>query len=243
VRDDLMTIGTFSMMTGLSIPTLRHYDEIGVLRPAEVDPQTNYRRYRSSQVEVGRRVRLLREARLSTDDLAAAAAGDDADARAVLVRHRTELQARAAHIDALLDRLIDDPTGGHEPMQTATDFKLAAVNLGVDSDADLLIACEFWGKVLGTSLEDWGQGSRQVVLGEGDASGFLNIRVRGTEEPQFGHRAAFGLGVVGLDDAHARALAAGAVEHYPPSDGENMPRHSRFQDPVGNRVVLWEHAR
>lgn len=82
-----------------------------------------------------------------------------------------------------------------------------------------------------------------MVLGLGDAVSFLNIRVRSTSESHYGHRVAFGLGVVGLEDAHARALAAGAVEYYPPTDGENMPRHSLFADPVGNRVVLWENSR
>lgn len=125
----------------------------------------------------------------------------------------------------------------------STCSRIAAINIGVDSEEALEAACDFWDVVLGTKLEDWGSGSRQVVLGEGDAAGFLNIRVRGENEPQFGHRSAFGLGVVGLDDAHQRAITAGAREHYPPSDGENMPRHSRFEDPVGNRVVFWESAR
>lgn len=125
-------------------------------------------------------------------------------------------------------------------MTSAADFRLATINIGVDSEAALVIACAFWGEVLGTQLEDWGGASRQVVLGHGDAVGFLNIRVRSTDEPHYGHRSAFGLGVVGLDEAHQRALAAGATEHYPPTDAEKMPRHSRFADPVGNHVVLWE---
>jgi predicted enzyme related to lactoylglutathione lyase len=128
-------------------------------------------------------------------------------------------------------------------MAAAVEFRLVGVNIGVDSADALEVACAFWGEVLGVALDDWGSGSRQVVVGEGDAVGFLNIRVRAADEPQYGHRSAFGLGVVGLDEAHQRAIAAGATEQYPPTDGENMPRHSRFADPVGNRVVLWEGAR
>jgi DNA-binding transcriptional MerR regulator len=240
VADELVTIGTFSMVTGLSIPALRHYDEIGLLRPATVDGRTGYRRYSSGQVETGRRIRLLREAELSTDDIARMLDGDAAEARAVLARQRSVLQERTGRVEALLDQLTE---GTSMQMRTAADFGLAAVNLGVDDDVALETACAFWGELLGVPLEDWGSGSRQVVLGEGDAIGFLNIRVRSTDEPQYGHKAAFGLGVVGLDEAHQRALAAGATEHYPPTDGENMPRHSRFADPVGNRVVLWESSR
>lgn len=76
-----MTIGSFSLLTGLSIATLRHYDEIGLLRPAEVDTQTGYRRYASGQIDVGRRVRLLRAADLSTQQIARILDGDDGDVR------------------------------------------------------------------------------------------------------------------------------------------------------------------
>jgi DNA-binding transcriptional MerR regulator len=243
VSDDLVTIGTFSMVTGLSIATLRHYDDIGLLRPAKVDSRTGYRRYSSAQVDTARRVRLLREAELSTEDIARMLDGDTSAARAVLARQRSALRERTGRVEALLDQLAQDLEGTPTQMKTAAEFGLAAVNIGVDSDAALETACTFWGELLGVQLEDWGSGSRQVVLGEGDAISFLNIRVRSTDEPQYGHRSAFGLGVVGLDEAHQRALAAGATEHYPPTDGENMPRHSRFADPVGNRVVLWESAR
>jgi DNA-binding transcriptional MerR regulator/predicted enzyme related to lactoylglutathione lyase len=243
VADELVTIGAFSMLTGLSISALRHYDDIGLVRPAEVDGRTGYRRYRFGQVDVARRVRLLREAELSTEDIARMLDGDTSDAREVLGRQRSMLRERTGRVEALLDQLTEDLEGIPTQLKSAAEFGLAAVNIGVDSEAALEIACAFWGELLGVQLEDWGSGSRQVVLGEGDAISFLNIRVRSTDEPQYGHRAAFGLGVVGLDEAHQRALANGATEHFPPTDGENMPRHSRFADPVGNRVVLWESAR
>jgi predicted enzyme related to lactoylglutathione lyase len=127
-------------------------------------------------------------------------------------------------------------------MKSAAEFRLVAINIGVESEAELEAACAFWGELLGTELASWGGASQQVVVGEGDTIGFLNIRVRSDDEPHFGHRAAFGLGVIGLDDAHRRALTAGASECYPPTDGRNMPRHSLIIDPVGNRVVLWESS-
>jgi len=33
-----MTIGRFARLTGLSAGTLRHYDQVGLLAPASVDP-------------------------------------------------------------------------------------------------------------------------------------------------------------------------------------------------------------
>jgi predicted enzyme related to lactoylglutathione lyase len=54
---------------------------------------------------------------------------------------------------------------------------------------------------------------------------------------------AVNLGAVDLDRDvafDARALAAGAIEHFPPRDEPGLPRHSRFADPSGNRIVLWQ---
>ena len=36
----LMPIGRFSRLTGLTVKALRHYDELGLLRPASVDRDT-----------------------------------------------------------------------------------------------------------------------------------------------------------------------------------------------------------
>lgn len=43
---DLIPIGRFARLAGLSIGALRHYDELDLLRPADVDRFTGYRRYR-----------------------------------------------------------------------------------------------------------------------------------------------------------------------------------------------------
>jgi predicted enzyme related to lactoylglutathione lyase len=60
VDDELMTIGRFAQLSGLSIGTLRHYDEVGLLAPAETDPASGYRRYRRDQL---RRTWLIRSLR------------------------------------------------------------------------------------------------------------------------------------------------------------------------------------
>jgi DNA-binding transcriptional MerR regulator len=44
-------IGEFAELRGVSAKTLRFYDEVGVLRPASVDPRTGYRRYMPRQLE------------------------------------------------------------------------------------------------------------------------------------------------------------------------------------------------
>ena len=103
-------------------------------------------------------------------------------------------------------------------------------------------AARFWEAVFETRLEDWnGQGvSRQARVGRDPLAFLFNIRVRDEGEPHYGHRAAFGIAVADLDAFLDRALKAGAVEHYPPTESEEQPRHCLIHDPVGNRVVIWQ---
>ena len=47
----LYKIGDFSKKTGLSIRTLRYYDDIDLFKPVEIDLFTNYRYYSDDQLE------------------------------------------------------------------------------------------------------------------------------------------------------------------------------------------------
>jgi len=58
--DDRMTTGAFAARTRLSRKALRLYDELGLLRPESVDPQTGYRSYVPQQVQRARLIGLLR---------------------------------------------------------------------------------------------------------------------------------------------------------------------------------------
>ena len=51
----MLKIGDFSKLSRVSVRMLRHYDDIGLLKPAETDLFTGYRYYREDQLfEVGR---------------------------------------------------------------------------------------------------------------------------------------------------------------------------------------------
>ncbi len=63
----MMTIGRFARLTGLSIGTLRHYDDVGLLPPASVDPASGYRRYCRDQISRARQIAML-----AVDDVDAA---------------------------------------------------------------------------------------------------------------------------------------------------------------------------
>jgi DNA-binding transcriptional MerR regulator len=57
----MFSIGEFARLGAVSIRTLRHYDEIGLLPPAEVDPATGYRSYSAKQLRQLNRIVALKD--------------------------------------------------------------------------------------------------------------------------------------------------------------------------------------
>ena len=56
----MLKIGDFSKLSRISIRMLRHYDEIGILRPENVDDFTGYRYYSESQLPLAGRIQALK---------------------------------------------------------------------------------------------------------------------------------------------------------------------------------------
>jgi DNA-binding transcriptional MerR regulator len=96
-----VSVGRFATMTNLSVKTLRHYHQVGLLEPAEVDPDTGYRYYMLEQLPTAQLIRRLRDLRMPV-----------ADVRAVLVaRSPSERDTLiAAHIDHLETELVNTRT-------------------------------------------------------------------------------------------------------------------------------------
>ncbi len=57
----MLRIGEFSKLSRVSIRMLRHYDDIGLLKPAEIDHFTGYRYYREEQLFVISRITALKD--------------------------------------------------------------------------------------------------------------------------------------------------------------------------------------
>jgi DNA-binding transcriptional MerR regulator len=62
-------IGEFAGLSGVSAKTLRFYDEIGLLRPASVDPRTRYRFYLPQQLEELASILALKDVGVSLADV------------------------------------------------------------------------------------------------------------------------------------------------------------------------------
>jgi DNA-binding transcriptional MerR regulator len=80
--DPLLSIGVFSRRSRLSMKALRLYDRKRLLTPADIDPDTGYRRYRESQLTTARLVVMLRRLNMplaQVADIVAAPAAVGAD--------------------------------------------------------------------------------------------------------------------------------------------------------------------
>ena len=56
----MLRIGEFSKLSRVSVRMLRHYDEVGLLAPSEIDPLTGYRYYSERQLITAGRIAALR---------------------------------------------------------------------------------------------------------------------------------------------------------------------------------------
>ena len=57
----MLRIGEFSKLSRVSVRMLRHYDDIGLLKPAEIDGFTGYRYYREEQLFIAGRITALKD--------------------------------------------------------------------------------------------------------------------------------------------------------------------------------------
>ena len=65
----MLKIGEFSKLSRVSVRMLRHYDEIGLLKPAEIDRFTDYRYYREDQLPAAGRIAALKDMGFSLADI------------------------------------------------------------------------------------------------------------------------------------------------------------------------------
>jgi DNA-binding transcriptional MerR regulator len=116
--DDRLSIGRFARLTGLSIGALRHYDELDLLRPAEVDRFTGYRYYAQDQVEIGRAIARLRDLEVPLEEIRAVLGTDDP------IEQRRRVADQAARVQARVDRqvhilhVLRQLSQGKEPLMT-----------------------------------------------------------------------------------------------------------------------------
>lgn len=108
------TVGQVSRIVGVSVRTLHHYDEIGLVVPTTRTP-SGYRSYSGADVERLHRVLLYREVGLSLEEIATLLDDVEVDALAHLRRQRALLDERIDRLHrmvAAVEKMMEAHTMG-----------------------------------------------------------------------------------------------------------------------------------
>src|ERR1700684_1330762 len=131
-----LTIQDVSRRSGLSEPTLRYYEEVGLMAPMERDPSSRHRRYREEDLDTLQALACLRAMGVGIEDmrtyqanreLGHAKAGEQRD---LLLRHaervEVEIETLRVHLDYLRAKAA---------LWDARD----RADTGAEAEADLLV--------------------------------------------------------------------------------------------------------
>jgi DNA-binding transcriptional MerR regulator len=121
-RGDLLTVGDLARRSGLTAKAVRHYDRIGLLRPALVD-DAGYRWYSPDQVPIARRVAVLRSVDVPLDEVRRCLA-DPGVIDTVLAEQHRRLDARRTRVQGQLHTLEHLRTDGLEHPVPDTDIHI-----------------------------------------------------------------------------------------------------------------------
>ena len=110
----MFRIGDFSRLTQVTVKALRHYDALGLLKPARIDPESGYRYYSVDQMPRLNRLLALKDLGFSLEQIGQLL---DAELSPDQLRHMLELrqsevraqiadeQTRLSRIEARLDQI------------------------------------------------------------------------------------------------------------------------------------------
>jgi len=248
----MLTIGRFADATGLTAKALRHYDEIGLLVPARVDPDNGYRYYDAEQIEDAVAIRRLRALELPLDEIKDMLDGGPDTVRDRLAAHGYRVAEEARDKQSLLIELSALVEGGGEALavtiRDVPELRLAATIRHlrlVDPDGIQEMLQLAWDRLVERGIDPAGPPTALFRGGDGD----------GTHLVEAGFPVA--AGVEGDELLRVRtypAASAAMTDHFGPYDG--LPLTSQrfiatmlgqglhFGQPIRIEFVkLNEHAR
>ena len=138
-----VSVGRFATMTHLSVKTLRHYHQVGLLEPAEVDPHTGYRYYALEQLPTAQLIRRLRDLRMPVAGVRAVlVAGSPAERDTLIAAHIDHLEAELASTQAAVNSLralLECAPGQQHPVhrRAESSFPVMAITEDIRNPADI----------------------------------------------------------------------------------------------------------
>ncbi|WP_187776301.1 DNA polymerase III subunit beta family protein [Antrihabitans cavernicola] len=106
MADELMTVGVFAQLSGMTPSALRFYGDSGVLTPVETDSTSGYRYYSAAQVRAAILIRHLRDMGLPLADVKRVLNADTGEAQQLVVAHVSDEESRLARTKDLAERAI-----------------------------------------------------------------------------------------------------------------------------------------
>lgn len=153
-----LSIGDFSRITQLSVKTLRHYHDVGLLTPQRIDSSTGYRYYAHEQIPTAQVVRRLRDLEMPIADVRAVLVADPDTRNLLIGGHLNRLEAELANtrdaVKALRDILVRPDTAPVVEYRTVAATRAIGIQQVVDRE-DLLV---WWQGALGelhATVEAW----------------------------------------------------------------------------------------
>jgi len=102
----LLAIGDFSRATQLSVKMLRHYHQIGLLEPVDVDRASGYRRYSIDQISTAQIIRRFRALEMPLDEIRTVMGTTDIRRRNEMINaHLMRLESQLAHTKRAVESL------------------------------------------------------------------------------------------------------------------------------------------
>jgi DNA-binding transcriptional MerR regulator len=145
----LLTIGEFSRMTHLSVKALRHYHDVGLLEPADVDNSSGYRLYAATQVPTAQLIRRFRDLEMPLDDVRSVLAAPDTGARnAAIAAHleRMEVRLEQTRVTVASLRALLQETRSHSDVEYRSVASIPALAIREQigfADCDLWLGAAY----------------------------------------------------------------------------------------------------
>lgn len=102
----MKTVKEVSELTGVSIRTLRYYDEIDLLKPAKVT-EAGYRLYDENSLKKLRQILFFRELEVSLSEIKAIMKDYENDNRKILETQKMMLEMKRNHLNGIIEWISD----------------------------------------------------------------------------------------------------------------------------------------
>ncbi len=137
-KDKFLTIGQFAAMHGINKKTLMWYDEIGLFKPAAIDPENGYRCYNYYQSPILETILLLRELDVSIHDIQQFMKNRSASSLKCLLDEKiADLDQQMTHLQAIRTTLC----AHRQNMDTLLTMDLSRIRI-IEKEARCLVTVD-----------------------------------------------------------------------------------------------------